>query len=194
MASRRLKLRHIIITVLVAAPFVWPIWRDPRGYPLRSNRTYAFVSNTAFRFLPYETTQSHLKPAGRSDVEHNGMWIKFLTPSLRPNREGTALLLDRGTCGELLVGSSKPLRAIDLQLLGEQDETIEVLDGASVALDESTSEGRHLRLDLGKPKARHPMWWTWNDVYIYELKLLSAGQVDKRLVFTMRPTVERVAG
>jgi hypothetical protein len=194
MASRRIKLRHIIITVLVAAPFVWPLWRDPRGYPLRSNRTYAFVSNTAFRFLPYETTQSHLKPAGRSDVEHNGMWVKFLTPTLRPSRDGTALLLDRGTRGELLVGSSKPLLAIDLQLRGAQDETIEILEGASVARDETNSEGRRLRLDLGKPRATHPMWWTWNDVYIYELKLLSPSQAEGRLVFTMRPTIERVVG
>jgi hypothetical protein len=189
-ANGRLKLKHLLTVVLVAAPFVWPVWAHPRAYPLHADRTYAFVSETAFRLLPYETTQSHLKPAGRSDVVHRRMWVKFLTPSLRSNRAGDVLLIDAQSRGEFLVGSSNPVSAIEIQVFGGSEATIDVLGGAKVVAEEFNADGQQVDLELGRPRAKHRMWWSWNDVFIYELKIRSNGSPGERVAFALSPTIE----
>ncbi len=190
MANGRLRLRYLITVVLVAAPFVWPVWAHPRAYPLHADRTYAFVSKAAVRLLPYETTQSHLKPAGRSDVVHNRLWVKFLTPSLRSNRAGDVLLIDAQSRGEFLVGSSKPVSAIEIQVFGASDSTIGLLGGAKVVAEEFNTDGQQVSLELGRPRAKHRMWWSWNDVFIYELKMRSNGSPGERVAFVLSPTIE----
>src|SRR3954453_4912993 len=62
----------------LAAPFLFPLWPHPRAFFLDADSGYRYVSAAARRGLPYETTQSHLKPAGCEDFVHNGLWIKPL--------------------------------------------------------------------------------------------------------------------
>ena len=186
MASRPCRLRRIVAIFLVAAPFLWPLWRDARSFPMRSNHTYRYVSTLAARTLPFETTQSHLKPAGRSDVLHGGLWVKFLTPTLRPKRDGTALLLDRGSRGQLLLGTYEPLEQLELRTLGDPAEIVRVVDGATVLSEETDSRGRVLNLLVQRPRARHPMWWTWHTIYLYELTLESETTAEGRITFRIR--------
>ncbi len=189
MSNGRLRLRHLIMVLLVAAPFVWPAWAHPRSYPLRPNRTYAFVSRTASRLLPYETTQSHLKPAGRSDVVHSRLWVKFLTPTVRSNRDGDVLFIDAQSRGEFLVGSSKPVSAIEIQVFGSEDATIDLLSGAKLVSEEFNADGQQIGLKLGRPRAKHRMWWSWNDVFIYELEMRANGSLGERIAFVLSPTI-----
>jgi hypothetical protein len=193
MASRPCRPRRIVAVSLIAAPFLWPLWTDARSHPKRANHTYRYVSDFAQRLLPYETTQSHLKPAGRSDVAHGELWVKFLSPTFREKRDGQALLFDRGQRGELLVGTYKPLRFLDLQTLGDPAESLKVVAGAKVLEESRNARGRRMRLELQRPRARHPMWWTWKTFFLYELVLESESASEGRTTFilTRAPSAER---
>ena len=136
-----------VLVTLLAAPFLLPLWSAPRIFPLASEGGYRYVSDAARRWLPFETTLSHLKPSGREDFVHNLLWIRLLSPSLSP--DGDRLRLAPGKPGDLLIGSPQPLAGIQLRKP----------DGTTVRL-------------LPEVRARHRMWWT-DDYYLYELKLES---------------------
>ncbi len=187
MATRPCRPRRLLAVVLLAAPFLWPLWREARSFPQRQNHTWRYVSKAAIGLLPFETTQSHLKPAGRSDLVHGTLWVKFLTPTLRGNRAGTGLLLDRGSRGALLIASQEPLEALRLQTLGDPQERLRVTGGATVLDDSETAGGRSLRMALGGIRARHSMWWSWRPLYLYELSLESDSESEGRLTFRLTP-------
>ncbi len=191
LATRVGRVRRVVVVIVLAAPFLWPLWSAPRSFPMRTNHTYRYVSDLAVRMLPYETTQSHLKPAGHADVVQGGVWIKFLTRSVRPRRDGKALLLDRGSRGALLVGSPQPLSEMYLQILQDPVETLQVVSGAETLSEATNARGRLFHLRLTGPRARHPMWWTWDDYYLYELALRSESTEPGRLTFTLRKSPPR---
>ena len=136
-----------VLVTLLAAPFLLPLWSSPRTFPLATEGGYRYVSDAARRWLPFETTLSHLKPSGREDFVHNLLWLRLLSPSLSP--DGDRLRLAPGEPGDLLIGSPQPLAGIQLRKV----------DGATVRLQPEV-------------RARHRMWWT-DDYYLYELKLES---------------------
>ncbi|MEA2562557.1 MAG: hypothetical protein QOH06_4061 [Acidobacteriota bacterium] len=136
-----------LLVTLLAAPFLLPLWSAPRTFPLASEGGYRYVSDAARRWLPFETTLSHLKPSGREDFVHNLLWIRLLSPSLSPDED--RLRLAPGEPGDLLIGSPQPLAGIELRKP----------DGTTVRLQPEV-------------RARHRMWWT-DDYYLYELKLES---------------------
>ncbi|HEY4594038.1 MAG TPA: hypothetical protein VIJ61_16585, partial [Thermoanaerobaculia bacterium] len=105
-AGRPAKAWWALLTALLAAPFLLPLWRHPSGYLLDQDNGYRYVTSAARSWLPYETTQSHLKPGGGEDFMHGPLWIKPLATSVRA--EGDAIRIDSGR-GEILVGSTHPL-------------------------------------------------------------------------------------
>jgi len=153
---------------------------------LRDDSTYRYVS-TATRGLPFETTQSHLKPSGRSDVIHNQLWVKSLSPSLRPSRDGGVLRLRADSRGQVLIGSPTPLSRLQLEAWGPGAEKLEVTRGATVADAELVGGVRVQNLDLGRPRARHPMWWTWDPYYLYQLSLRVKEHDDGVVSFSLVP-------
>ena len=171
MGSKPARVGPALAVTVLAAFFLWPLWSQPRAFPLRDDSTYRYVSTAATRRLPFETTQSHLKPSGRSDVIHNQLWLKSLSPSLRPSRDGGVLRLRADTRGQVLVGSPRPLSRLQLEAWGPGAEKLDVTGGATVADAEMVGGVRVLNLDLGRRRARHPMWWTWDPYYLYQLSL-----------------------
>lgn len=184
LVQRRSSPLWVLLIGLGAAPFLWPLWTSPRAYPQRPDRTYRYVSTAAQRWLPYETTQSHLKPGGRSDVTQGGLWIKFLSTTLRPSRTGDSLLLDRGSRGELLLGNPTPLRRLELRTLADPIEALR-LRGARIVEARRLAPGGVAMLRPDRLRARHPMWWTWNDVFLYRLSVESLAAGEGRLPFTL---------
>jgi hypothetical protein len=162
----------VIAAAALAAPFLWPLWSAPRAHPLTAEGGYRHVSAAARRVLPYETTQSHLKPSGADDFVHAGLWIKPLGTETRAAGGGqTIACCDRPAApvaGELLLGSARPLDRLELRLGAGQ--SLSVSRGGGV---EEASLGRDgvVELRLGRPYARHPMWWTDDDVHLYRLVL-----------------------
>lgn len=113
-----------LVIGLLAAITLWPTWTEPRGFLRREDGSYRHVSRFAERWLPYETTQSHLKPAGREDFRHghphpspNGaddsssFWIKPLSPRI-DEREGWISLSPGDHGAQLLFGSVVPTGAV----------------------------------------------------------------------------------
>jgi hypothetical protein len=156
-----------LVAVVAAAPFLYPVWSHPRAFPVSEAGTYRHVSPIAERWLPYETTQGHI-PGGR-DILHGGLWLRFLTASLGP--AGEDLELRPEGPGEVLVGSPRPLAGLFLEVSGTAAGEVRVVGGEIAGRAFRPDGGVVYQLSLGKPRARHPMWWTRQDFYLYRLGL-----------------------
>ncbi|HEY0510380.1 MAG TPA: hypothetical protein VGH73_00655 [Thermoanaerobaculia bacterium] len=163
-----------VVATLLAAPFLLPLWRHPRAFFLDADNGYRFVSAAARRGLPFETTQSHLKPSGGEDFVHNGLWIKALSTSVRPDAGGGTLRLGPEGRGELLLGSSRPLPGLRMIVLPPGPASGIEVAGAQVTMSRPRLRGGSvLLLHFERPRAVHKMWWSEdeNPFYLYEIRL-----------------------
>ncbi len=182
---RRIGVPYLAGAAVLAGLFLAPLWLSPRAYPLLEEGEYRYVSTVGQSLLPYETTQSHLKPSGQEDVRHHGLWIKFLDRGLGAVRQGERLRLRGG--GWILVGSSGPLVALDVELRAGEDVTLRI-DGGELERVGRRGPWQRLRLTLDRPRARHPMWWTsWEPFYLYRLRLDVEGAGTGVLPLDLRP-------
>ncbi len=185
--SRPVRGLWLALVGAAAAPFLWPLWQAPRGYPLNAQGVFRYVSPAARAVLPFETTQNHLKPAGpRADVSHGGLWVKFLDPAVRATPDGATLLLEGTERGELLVGDERPLGALDL-VIDTAALPLEVGGGRVVAREPARPGWERLTVELDGPRAVHPMWWTAEDFYLYTLTLESKEHLDRTFEFRLSP-------
>jgi hypothetical protein len=166
-----------VLAAALAAPFLWPLWTQPRAFFLDEDGGYRYVSNIARRLLPYETTQSHLKPSGREDFVHNGLWIKPLTTSvLQEEGDGSRIRLLPARDGQVLLGSPEPLDGVRLALLPPAPANLEI-SGAEVVTSLPRPRGGAVKLlHFPRPRAVHRMWWTREPVYLYQLDLKVGGE------------------
>lgn len=174
LATRPVRGRWLVLTAALAAPVLWPLWTEPRAYPLDEQGVFRYVSRPAWAVLPYETTQNHLKPGGaQPDVQHHGLWVKPLTPAVRVDTGEGPLALDPGLgAGELLVGAHHPVDALHLELGADSVR----VRGGEVSGGVDLGDGRRrFWLELDDLRARHPMWWTEEDFYLYWLRIEVEG-------------------
>jgi hypothetical protein len=168
---------------LVAAPFLWPLWVAPRAAPYGPDGTYRWVTPAAKALLPYETTQSHLKPAGIEDIVHHNLWVKFLDRGVLP-------LDDSLTCpalvrGHLLLGSAQPVSVLRLSLTGADPTTTVDLAGATQL--RVTHSGGIRSLDLEPHlRAHHRMWWGDDQIFLYELSVRCRPQTPTPATFQLQ--------
>jgi hypothetical protein len=183
-AGRTARASWAVACALLAAPFLWPLWKQPAAYLLDEDLGYRYVSAAARDWLPYETTQSHLKPGGGEDFLHQDFWIKPLTPSVRPEAGGAWIQLTGG--GQILLGSEQPLREIRLLLRPPLPASLGVSD-AETLKEIPRPGGRSLRiLHLDGPRAVHRMWWGPELLYLYQLRVeIPEGS---GVSFQLRPT------
>lgn len=182
-----------IAAALLAAPFLYPTWQHPRAFLRDASGGYAYVSAQARAWLPYETTQSHLKPSGQEDFLHNGLWIKLLDTSLNTegqsvNSDGSTqaarLRLASGTSGALLIGSAQPLESLYLRLEPPGSSRLSVKGGVVGDTVYLATGGTGFQIYLQEPRARHRMWWLQGDrladgVYLYQLELAMPEDAPK---------------
>ncbi|HSK76512.1 MAG TPA: hypothetical protein VLQ45_08635 [Thermoanaerobaculia bacterium] len=164
LAARPSRAAWPLLAAALAAPFLLPLWTAPRAFPIDPAGGYRYVSDFARRWLPYETTQSHLKPAGREDLVHNALWVKLLSNTLRPEEDGARLVLAAGREGQILLGSPTPLEGVQLEMTAPLE-----VDGTAVT-------EKVFPVRFSSPRAVHRMWWTdgapW---YLYQVRLESKG-------------------
>ncbi|MDX1999477.1 MAG: hypothetical protein SF066_17295 [Thermoanaerobaculia bacterium] len=166
---RRSWLPPVLVT-LAAAPFLWPAWLSAREFPVDDHGRYRHVGALAVRVLPYETTQSHI-PGGR-DVLHHNLWLKFRSLDLGPDGDDAAWLrLQRGGRGELLVGHSRLLSGVRLEVGAEGPSQVEVVGGTVGTRVLTPTGGVVFEIQLEEPFRIHPMWWTWEDYPLYRLEI-----------------------
>ena len=171
LAARPSRAAWPLLGAALAAPFLLPLWTAPRAFPIDPTGGYRYVSDFARRWLPYETTQSHLKPSGREDLVHNNLWVKLLTNTLRPEEDGARLVLAAGKQGQILLGSLTPL------------EGVRVETTAPLEVNGTAAPGT---VRFTRPRAVHRMWWTegapW---YLYQIRLES--QKGEEVSFRVSP-------
>ena len=116
---------------------------------------------------------------------HNGLWIKFLDSGVTAD-QGARILTIEGA-GEVLVGSQKPLKALDVVITSPDPSVLQMTGGRldSLAATDSSS----LRFNLDSPRARHPMWWTWDRYHLYRVGFETSNQSSVSI--RMRPIREQ---
>ena len=185
LAARQLRGARAVVpplaAALLAAPFLWPLWTSPRAFPIAADGGYRWTSAAARRWLPYETTLSHLKPAGQEDLHLNGLWVKLLTPGLHAVDGGAALGVASGGPAELLVGSPQPLAGVVVQLA--PGERLGVSGAAPPA------RPRLVAAALRTPRAVHRMWWT--DDPFYCISKAAAAASGPEVTFRLQPSSPR---
>ncbi|MFY9819850.1 MAG: hypothetical protein WAM82_00605 [Thermoanaerobaculia bacterium] len=190
-ASGAIRASWAVLVALLALPFLLPLWMHPRDYLTTPEGGYSYVSHSAQRFLPYETTLSHLKPAGQEDFVHNAMWIKLLTPSLRPRKEGgtaTALEMNDSGTGQLLIGSPAPLDGVELDVSPPLPQRLDIFGAERVTAVPLPGGVAGNLLHFTHPRAVHRMWWTDDPYYLYQLRL--AAPKGRGFTFTLRPVAK----
>ncbi len=161
-----------ILAAVCAAPFLLPLWHQPRAYLLDAENGYRYVSAAAVRLLPYETTQSHLKPGGGEDFMLGKLWIKPLATSVRATPDGTGIRFVTGH-GEILVGCTRRLPGVRLIVDPPAPAKIDI-SGADVTASHLRPDGGSVLLaGFQGPRAVHRMWWSEdeNPFYLYEIRL-----------------------
>jgi hypothetical protein len=174
-AGRPARASWAILAAVLAAPFLLPLWRQPAAYFLDGSYGYRYVTSAARRLLPYETTQSHLKPGGGEDFMHGTLWIKPLATSVKP--DGGLIRIASGR-GEILIGSDRPLPGLRMIVAPPAPPRIDV-SGAQVSRSHvRPGGGSVLLLRLDGPRAVHRMWWSETEAptYLYEIRLEAPGE------------------
>ena len=189
-AARRARLSWALAATLLAAPFMSPLWRAPRAFLLAPAGGYAYVSDLARHLLPYETTLSHLKPAGQDDLVHHAVWVKLLTPGMRAEANGETLVAGRGE-GELLLATPAPIGMLTLDLGAPVPAGLAVVGAALGERVERPDRSVALAL-RPRLRARHRMWWTDEPWYLYDLRLAWPGPDELR--FALTPAASPLVG
>ncbi|HEX9942142.1 MAG TPA: hypothetical protein VGG03_09010 [Thermoanaerobaculia bacterium] len=188
-AARPVRASWALLATALAAPFLAPLWTHPRAFFLDEHSGYRYVSGAARRLLPYETTQSHLKPGGAEDFVHNGLWIKPLTTSLRAEGDGARIHLGPRGSGQILLGSPQPLDGVRLTLLPPAPSSIEISGAETVTSLPRPGGGTIRLLHFRRPRAVHRMWWTRDLWYLYQLGLEGDGGFS----FQLQPIVHEAS-
>lgn len=166
---RRLGPTEILVVSLLAGCFLLPLWQAPRQFPITEQGTYRYVSHLADRWLPFETSQSQLRLAGREDL-YEGFYLRLTSPEIKRGRDGF-FRLPAGTSGHMVVGSALPLGELVLETPSPPAMTLEV-EGAELGPAELGPDGSwRYRLRLLHPTARHPMWWALQPAHLYRLEV-----------------------
>jgi len=173
----------------LAAPFLWPTWSAPRAFPVAEDGRYRHAGELARRWLPYETTQSHVP--GGADRAMDGLWVKLLGGGVEPRGDDRAALVGGGPA-ELLVGSPRPLVSLMVRFgaSGPSRLAVEGAEPGETIL--SPDGGIAFLLAPGDPRAVHPMWWSeGEDWWLYRLEIAADPPADpaggRSMTFTLAP-------
>lgn len=179
--TRRIRLVEVVAVTALASLFMWPLWQSPRLFPISKQGDYRYVSPVAQHLLPFETTQSHLRLAGREDL-YEGFYLRLVSPSIKRGLDGY-FRLEAGEPGVMMLGSVEPLQPIQLVTKSPPGPFLDV-EGGRVEGPNPTADGLWTyQLQLDDPEARHPMWWTERPVHLYRLQLQFGEPGGRRAVF-----------
>ncbi|MFL6233291.1 MAG: hypothetical protein ACJ76N_09175 [Thermoanaerobaculia bacterium] len=173
MAARPVKAIWAPVLVLLASPFLQPLWTAPTSYPLAESGDYRIVSPLAQRWLPYETTQASVP--GQQVAVGNGLWVKLLDHNLWPANKGDALRIAGSAPAHLLLGSPKRLKGLNVELDKNAPSHLRIGENElrPVLLEPNGSVVFEIAME--EPKAVHPLWWSPGDYYLYDLEMQLPG-------------------
>jgi hypothetical protein len=181
-------LARSIATTLVAAPFVLPLWLAPAGYPIVPGEGYRYVGKAARLLLPVETTQRHVKAEGRPDVLVGRLWVRFLDGGLTVAPDATDILvLAPGRRAEILIGGAAPIAGVKIEALDDPATPLRA-SGPGTTAPSSASPTTTLRFE--RATARHPMWWTDDEFWLYHVTIESSAATGAPVPLRLTATVD----
>lgn len=158
-----------LATLVAAAPFLAPAWLAPLG-PNPVAREAARRSAVAVDLLPLASTLRRGEAA--HDLVRPELVVRGYSPGIRAaKRGGLELAEQRGT---LLLVSNRPLATMRVELGGEAPAEIQPR-GGEVANTTFRPNG-DVAFDLVLPKRprRHPVWWSREGAWLYEIQVRTA--------------------
>jgi len=188
LAARPVRAVWMPLVVLLASPFLVPLWNDPSGYPVGLDGQPRYVSALARQWLPYETTQSNL-PGDQVAME-GGLWVKLLNHNAWHAGRGRSLRLAGGAPVELLLGSPQPLSSVDFELDGRAPTRLhvrEVGDEDLRPLMLLANGAEIFEVRLRTERAVHPLWWSPYDYHLYSLTFHLPGAKTEPIALRIRP-------
>ncbi|MFL6260881.1 MAG: hypothetical protein ACJ76Y_14325 [Thermoanaerobaculia bacterium] len=190
MAARPVKAIWAPLLVLLASPFLQPLWTAPTAYPLAESGDYRIVSPLAHKWLPYETTQASVP--GQQVAVGNGLWVKLLDHNLWPANKGDALRIAGSAPAHLLLGSPKRLKGLNVELDKNGPSHLRIGDNElrPVLLEPNGSVVFEIAME--EPKAVHPLWWGTGDYYLYDLEMQLPGAKTVPIGMRMWPAEELI--
>jgi len=185
LAARPVRIVWAPLVVLLASPFLAPLWADPTGYPVGADGQPRYVSSVARRWLPFETTQANL-PGDQVAME-GGLWVKLLNHNAWHTGRGLSLKVAGGATVELLLGSPRPLDAVDFELDAKAPTRMRLggEDLRPLMLLANGSEIFEVRLPT--ERAVHPLWLSPYDVHLYALTFNLPGARTEPIGLRIRP-------
>ncbi len=158
-----------LLAALLAFPFLGELWKQPTAYPIAESGEYRVVSPLARRWLPYETTQESVP--GEQVAVGNGLFVRLLNHNAWGTGKGGGLRVAGGSPVVLLLGSPKPLQAIDVELDKNAPSRLMVGENELRPVLLEPNGSVVFEFPLGKARAVHPLWWGVGDYHLYELDL-----------------------
>jgi hypothetical protein len=160
--------RWLTAVLLVAAPFLYPVWLSPLGDPLAADGSPRHATGRAALWLPIETTQRGLPHA--DEIEAGGLWVRSLNraAALGADRRWR---LQANQPAELVIAAPSPLQSLFLQFGAAVKPELEIEGGklGNLLFQPDGQVGFEVtNLDL---RARHPMWWSDQVYQLYVLRL-----------------------
>ncbi|HEV7506239.1 MAG TPA: hypothetical protein VGS07_15135 [Thermoanaerobaculia bacterium] len=174
-----------LVVLLLASPFLGPLWNDPTGYPLGPDGQPHHVSSIARRWLPFETTQAGL-PGDRVAME-GGLWVKLLNHNAWHSGRTQGLRIAGGAPVDLLLGSPQPLSSVDFELDGNAPTQLRIGDDDLRPLMLLANGSEIFEVRLGTERAVHPLGWTAYDVHLYALHFFLPGAQTEPIGLRIRP-------
>ena len=192
LAGRRRSALWPAAAALAALPWMLPLWMAPARPFVDARGGYGHVSAAAQRLLPFETTQSHLKPSGSEDVIHGGLWVKSLSPVTRGEKEGMRLRLRGAGAAELLFASATPVERLELVLSSPLAADVTVAGGRII--ERTVADGRLRLVVAPRVYARHASWWTAEPWWFYRLRLVAPAPWARSVLSLRRAPEPAAAG
>ncbi|HSS51954.1 MAG TPA: hypothetical protein VLX28_23685 [Thermoanaerobaculia bacterium] len=185
LAARPVRAVWAPLVVLLASPFLGPLWNDPTGYPLGADGQPRYVSAMARRWLPFETTQANL-PGDQVAME-GGLWVKLLNHNAWHAGRGTSLRIAGGAPVDLFLGSPQPLDSVDFELDEHAPTQLRMGDDDLRPLMLLANGSEIFEVRLGTERAVHPLGWTPYDVHFYALHFFLPGARTQPIGLRIRP-------
>lgn len=185
----------LALALLVASPWLAPLWLAPRsGAPAGLGTTVRAALERARALAPFETTLRSLPDDAA--VERAGVVLRSTGWEIFPEAQGRGLVF-LGRHGGLAVYSPRPLSSVRLEFGEEAPSTLEVIGGEVGNTTYRPSGEVAFDVAVGKAARRHAVWWSASPVSVYflEMNLGSAPAAPLRFDLALaRPAAPVVGG